>query len=293
MCRFSIFLSATLIASIHPVHTQAKEAIFCKSGEIVSVTTEATGQITLANEKPKKSIAEYSKLIQASAKNREKDAFETTEDFKLRISNQKTNGWLDLNEQQAFCFETTFEKYFFDLIGHGDDSGKLRISYDADKKIIQIVIHGGIHSSVYDYSSSISDFATFLQIGKLKTTQHSYIGSNGFNIRRNVTQINEFGYALGFLHKSLKKSGLKESVVNLKIEPNEAKKIINKIGVIYLTKPISPYVFDHKINKDPTIDNPLEINKTLRVAYGELNEVIVFDQSNREILLRIQAEANK
>ncbi|GEM_PF-5866048 len=168
-----------------------------------------------------------------------KDTYESTTDFKARLCG-KTHELLEIKPG------ATFEVPLFET--HG--------TYNADKKEISFTSY----NTRPFYNQAIYNKYIGLQVASKTEQGASYVGTNAFGVKKDITKESQFHVELLLPIKAPTKSnGL---FVKIPFSPLDAKKIIDDLRLVVSTSLSNSCAVTSWYHSSPTIDSPYDIDRT-------------------------------
>lgn len=223
----------------------------------------------------KSAIANLSK-----SKNKiKKDEFETKEQYRERVENIEEN----LNNGEIA---------FSAVVGH--NSG-VEAHYDADDG--KIYVNLALHSIYPSDSPSVRVFG-ILGGGRVSRRIGSYTGANAYGATADVEVFGGQTYGLAFTEADARNligaAVMKDSYLyaphysdiglDIPVQPDEAKKLISNIGVLFIGKLRAPFTGENERVTEATFSNPTEYRQTYRYVHFNLRQIWLYDYRSGAIL---------
>lgn len=207
-----------------------------------------------------------------SANIKPKNEFETTVEYKSRVEAEIKNIGFNLQ-----C--TVFDSY---------------ARYDADKR--------GWNISIQNYRKEESGNSTYILNDYNIVSSEKYIGSNSFGVSREIYKKITLSTGVAFSSKKLeenlvslgKVSGSYSDDIFIPMNQNIAKSLeSNDIKFLIQYKWAPDYITGFKKYERPTIDSPTESEDEYKAIYGDILNILIFNQKTGEILKRTKNIAKK
>jgi hypothetical protein len=197
---------------------------------------------------------------------KEKDEFETTDNYQRRLSMWATKpifGSVCQDSLLAFVASPT-------------------IKYDADSQTLTVKIEP---SNVYTILGKDDNRRWGIPIKRVSTRQKS-IKQNAFGVKVQVEEFYNKRFELAINDMEEKKI----FYLQINMGPVEAKAAKNKIAVLILAKPVDPYISSGATLINATFNDPTEYFSEIYYIDVNLKEIWFFNKTTGEIIERIKSE---
>lgn len=206
-----------------------------------------------------------------------KDQFETSAEYAARTENFPLFGTVSAKDTLAFRYRLR------------DAFVLCNPSYNADT--VDLYIDCPLSLKASFYVAADEKFVRGYEVGVAESRDvGSYVGSNAFGVKRKITirQAVLRGLAIENLERTLTMStGLPRLKLQLMdMPPNEAKRVIDDLGLLFVVKLERPFVVSAERRAGPTLDNPVDYQGDLSYLYVQLQELWVLHDSTGEVLRR-------
>lgn len=208
----------------------------------------------------------------------EKGEFETTQEAEKRSN-------LETPYAIKHGFSTAHSLPFVKPISDADLLLGSALAYNADNQVLEFKLESR-------YSGD------FRIVVNQNTQSDQYIGSNAFGVKAKVDRTYGCESAIEFkLPNALQRLntssfsygssslGRSEIVIPIPATPEQAKSIkTQKLAVVYLLKPLAPYVKSDSIYNKPTISEPQQYLISTNIVFGRLNGILIFNRATGQVL---------
>ena len=205
--------------------------------------------------------------------NLKKGEFETTSAYNDRITSLN-------NEHVAGA---TLLGDVFGFVGAEDSASDLTDQYDADNQVLKVKGYWGGDTQLLNTGSVA---ATKLEY-KLKY-QRTYSASNAYGKIVQVESSTWDTCGLAFQNLSAYSSGNKNILLDLPMEPGEARATKGKIALLYVGNLVTPYRSEYSDYLKPTIDHPREYAWSGDALVMRLSQIWLFNKATGTVYKKIE-----
>lgn len=227
-----------------------------------------------------------------------KDEFETTEQYKKRLSDiarQPIYGSIYVDSILTFVVDSDLEYNADDQIitlrvqtssvfqsGQTDESKSAVVVKSA--KILERKSTG---QNVYGAKVEIEEFhsKTFeLAVHNMFNFETEKVLHKGLRIIMENTDKSEY------LEPYLESMKKKAFFIRLKMEPTEAREIKNKVAALILAKLLPPYISEHVILRKATFKDPKESSLQIYYVHVDILEIWFYDKTTGVVIAKIKGK---
>lgn len=210
----------------------------------------------------------------------EQDQYETTAAYNERTSKVFLTGTVKTDSLMAFKFPI-------------DNQGTLcNKTYNADAQEISINCSTGMKGMFfYPKNSKIIELFTFGVVSSIDKS--GYIGTNSFGVKKSITVRRAFGQGLAinnfenFSSSAIQNLTRKLSFTIPSISPNNAKKIISDIGLMFIVKLVEPYLLQDSKSEQPTLSDPIDFKGEYQYLNVVVNQIWIVDLKRGIVLQKL------
>lgn len=197
-----------------------------------------------------------------------KQEFEKTEEFKARLASRVAQA------HQKIALNGKEDKFYFSITIPAE-----KIKYDADQNrmVIGDEIFGLLRTPFGSDKGRLTVFSSTRAVG-------SYVGENSFGVKKQITRSEETRVDILVPGGDYAKWPANFKPVTLSLSPDEAKKMKDKLVVLFSARLTPPYYSTDKAHFSPKIDAPFDITTQIETVHLNADCAVIYDTAGAKVL---------